>query len=365
MQQIMYARDGFSDLDEYIERHPGPILAVCGRSALGLGVWEHLQELAGERLVRFSEFEPNPSYESVVKGVKLYRREGCGLIIAVGGGSAMDVAKCIKLFAKMPDDRDHVEQEIVPNDIPLLAVPTTAGTGSEATRYAIIYYGGSKLSVTHESCIPEAVYFDPEVLLTLPEYHKKAAMLDALCHGVESWWSVHSTEESRMVAERAVRRIMANIHSFMAGEPEGLEQMQLAAFEAGQAINITATTAGHALCYKLTQLYGTAHGHAAALCVSVLYPFMYENLDKCTDARGPDHLRGVLEDIGEALGEGADTFPRLLRELDMPAPEDDAPDYGLLVGSVNVQRLSNNPVALGPEDIEGLYRSIIGGKNGR
>lgn len=95
----------------------------------------------------FDEYESNPKYESVRKGIQVYRRLHCDGIIVVGGGSAIDVAKCIKLFQGMSGDGEggsFLQQEIIPNDIPFLAVPTTAGTGSEATRFAVIYYNGVK-----------------------------------------------------------------------------------------------------------------------------------------------------------------------------------------------------------------------------
>ena len=99
----------------------------------------------------------------------------------------MDVAKCIKVFYNMDEQRNYLEQEIVPNDVRLLAAPTTAGTGSEATRDAVLYFEGKKQSVSHESCIPSAVLMDPSLLQTLPEYHRKSSMLDA----TESFWSVN------------------------------------------------------------------------------------------------------------------------------------------------------------------------------
>lgn len=141
-------------------------------------------------------------------GVKAFLESSADAIAAVGGGSAMDVAKCIKLYSGMDHNVCYLEQEIIPNDIRFLAVPTTAGTGSEATRFAVIYYEGEKQSVAHESCIPDAVLVDPEALKTLPTYHRKAAMLDAFCHAVESFWSIKSTEESRGLAAEAIRMIL-------------------------------------------------------------------------------------------------------------------------------------------------------------
>ena len=82
-------------------------------------------------------------------------------------------------------------------DIPFLAMPTTAGTGSEATRYAVIYYDGKKQSVTHDSVVPDVAILEPKVLKTLPLYQKKCTMMDALCQGIESWWSMNSTDESK------------------------------------------------------------------------------------------------------------------------------------------------------------------------
>ena len=92
----------------------------------------------------------------------------------------------------MDSSRNYLEQPIVPNDVKLLAIPTTAGTGSEATRYAVIYYNGVKQSVADESCIPSAVLMDSSVLKTLPLYQKKSTMLDALCHALAAFHHGHS-----------------------------------------------------------------------------------------------------------------------------------------------------------------------------
>lgn len=166
-QQILIASEGYKELDDYFtENDIKKVLLVCGNSlsALKLGEYfENLENYLGIQVVKFKEFQPNPRYESVVKGVKVFRQNHCDAIVAVGGGSAMDVAKCIKLYSNMESDENYLRQEIIPNDIKFLAVPTTAGTGSETTRYAVIYYNGEKQSVTHESCIPTTVLMDVTV----------------------------------------------------------------------------------------------------------------------------------------------------------------------------------------------------------
>ena len=330
--------------------------ALCG----------HLAEMerAGTEIVRFDDFQPNPLYESVVKGVRLFRERGCGGIMAVGGGSAMDVAKCIKLFSNMDPAVHYLEQTIVPNGIPFLAMPTTAGTGSEATRFAVIYYQGAKQSVAHESCIPGTVLLDPASLKTLPPYQKKATMMDALCHAIESFWSVNSTEESREYSREAIRSVMEHRAGYLANTEEGNAGMLRAANTAGKAINITQTTAGHAMCYKITSLFGAAHGHAAILCVRVLYPWMTAHAEWCTDPRGEAHLRGVLDEIGACLGgtgaeDGARELNRIFEELALPLPEAAEEQIAEMIDSVNPVRLKNNPIQLDREMIGELYHLIL------
>ncbi len=357
----------YSEIETYIkEKNSRTILLVCGKSIDKLRIGEYFTGLSsnGEvKIVRFSGFKPNPDYSSVVDGVKYFTDNACDMIIAVGGGSAMDVAKCIKLFALMDTSKNYLEQKIVPNDIPLMVVPTTAGTGSEATRFSVIYLNGVKQSVNDISSIPEAVLFDPSALMSLPEYHKVSSMMDALCHSVESSWSVNSTDESREYASNAIRLIMEHYRNYLAGDDAASVQMLKAANLAGKAINITQTTAGHAMCYKLTSMYGLAHGHSAALCVSVLFPFMLDNPDKCIDPRGEDHLAQVFDRLSDNFGCGdprecAERFTALLNELKLQKPDIGPDDIMTLADSVNAERLKNHPIKLTRDDIVGLYESI-------
>ncbi len=129
-------------------------------------------------------YTPNPLYEQVCGGVNLFNKEQCELIVAIGGGSTIDVAKCIKLYCKMDSRINYLKQETFDSGITLIAVPTTAGTGSESTRHAVIYYEGVKQSISHTSIIPDYAVLEPSVLKTLPVYQKKCTMLDALCQAM-------------------------------------------------------------------------------------------------------------------------------------------------------------------------------------
>lgn len=370
-QKIITAQDNYQALDQWIaETRQRKIFLVCDGSIQFLRQFNaHLDQLRsqGVEFVPFRDFQPNPLYENVLAGLEVFRREGCRAMMAVGGGSAMDVAKCIKLYSNMSGDGadgGYLRQEIVPNSLPFLAMPTTAGTGSEATRYAVIYYEGKKQSVTSESFIPRTVLMDPSTLKTLPLYQKKATMMDALCHAIESFWSVNSTQESRVFSRSAIEGVLTHMEGYLAGTEEGNAGMLLAAHTAGKAINITQTTAGHAMCYKLTSLYRCAHGHAAILCDRVLFPWMIENTDRCIDPRGEDYLKDILDQIGVALGgtdarSGARILEKLFRSLTLDIPSASEEDYAQLRESVNPDRLKNHPVALDTATIDGLYRRIL------
>jgi len=373
-QKIIMAGDNFAEFDCWIrEKGCRKILVVCGRSfSRREALNKHLEEMekSGIAVTKFQDFMSNPLYDSVVKGVGLFRAEGCDSIIAVGGGSAMDVAKCIKLYACLPGDGEDggwLQTAVVPNAIPFLVMPTTAGTGSEATRYAVIYYKGEKQSVTDESLIPGTVLMDPGALTTLPLHHKKATMCDALCHAIESFWSVNSTSESREYSRKAISLIVDNLDGYLANTEEGNAGMLQAAYIAGQAINIAQTTAGHAMCYKITSLFGTAHGHAAILCDRVLFGWMVENVDHCIDPRGRMYLKEVLDDIGRALGAengvgGAERLEDIFRSLELDVPTATEEQFRTLSTSVNEVRLRNHPILLDTEIVDMLYHRILNGE---
>lgn len=370
-QNVLIASESYFEIDQYLKENSiKNILIVCDSSLQFLKINEYFKSLKNRMdisITYFSNFQPNPLYESVVEGVKLFLDNGCDAIFAVGGGSAIDVAKCIKLYSNMDHTQNYLRQEIIPNKVKLLAIPTTAGTGSEATRYAVIYFEGTKQSITDCSIIPSTVVMDASVLSTLPAYQKKATMMDALCHAIESFWSVNSTVESKMYSREAIKIILENMYAYQEGDNNKNRIMLKAANIAGKAINITQTTAGHAMCYKLTSLYGIAHGHAAALCVSQLWPYMACNLDKCIDPRGKEYLKATFNDIAHAMGCGTVQdaimkFQKILSNLDLDVPKmKDKGDYEKLSASVNLVRLRNNPIELGKDAIDSIYHKIFRG----
>lgn len=297
------------------------LFLVCRGSFDRLEMAEYIKSLEP---VRFSGFTPNPKMEEVMDGVEAFKASGCDTILAVGGGSPIDVAKCIKHYSG--------------SDAPLIAIPTTSGTGSESTHFAVVYENGNKLSVAAPNLLPDEVILEPSTLKNVPEYTRKATMLDALCHAIESHWAKKATEESKEIAEKAIKLVLQYKEAYLANEDEGNDGMMEAANLAGQAINITTTTAAHAMCYKITSMYGFQHGHAAAVCLPEVWAYIEDDAGLSRDA-----FIAILEDLG----------------MDYPVSEHPEEDIETLADSVNLQRLSNSPVPFERDQLVAMYKNII------
>ena len=306
--------------------------------------------------VSFSNYSLNPKYEEVKEGLDLFNAEQCDFIISIGGGSCIDTAKCIKIFSALESELNFLDSKYVFSNVKHLTIPTTAGTGSESTRFAVIYYSGVKQSVMHDSILPDYVILDHSLLLTLPEYHKKSAMLDALCQAIESFWAKSSTAESRSYSKKAIKLFLDNYKNYLYNDEEACKNMLSASNFSGKAINISTTTAPHAMSYMLTSLYGISHGHAVGLCLPYVWKYMYDN------SKNPDLIK-TFSDIAKLLEcEGIENaiiwfkeFYRSLGFSDMFLNDLDIP---LLMNSINAERLSNNPMILSNSDVANIYTKL-------
>lgn len=339
-----------------------------------LNIKDAIEALPVKEMVMFSDFTPNPLYEQVSNGIELLKSSNCDTILAVGGGSAVDVAKCIKLAVLAKEGNAAIIPPLVRTRVvcdgaklPFIAIPTTAGTGSESTHNAVMYYEGAKQTVTNDGVLPDYAILEPSVLKTLPLYQKKCTMMDALCQGIESWWSVNSTEESYEFSRKTIELIMANWRKYIfENDDEAAAQIMLAANYGGRAINITQTTAAHAFSYKLTSLYKLPHGHAVAVCLPEIWEYMIGHMDKCIDNRGQEYLSDIFYQIAKAMGcetpeETIAQFRQMMVEMDLKNPDarNREEEMNVLATSVNPIRLKNNPVELDENTIRNLYDTIV------
>lgn len=339
-----------------------------------LNIKDAIDSLPVDEMVMFSDFTPNPLYEQVCMGFDLLRSSESEAILALGGGSAIDVAKCIKLAVLVKEGCASLIPPLVSqrlsingSKIPFIAIPTTAGTGSESTHNAVMYYEGYKQTVTNDGILPDYAVLEPSVLKTLPLYQKKCTMMDALCQGIESWWSVNSTDESKNYSKKTVELIVSNWREYIfENDDYAAEMIMLAANYSGRAINIAQTTAAHAMSYKLTSMYGVPHGHAVSVCLPVIWEYMLKHEEAIFDCRGAGYVETVFGEIADAMGRGsvqeAISFVReMMLELELYPPQSDnrQTDIEILSRSVNPVRLKNNPVELNTAVINDLYSVIV------
>ena len=250
------------------------VLVVTDKALKELGLAERaltgLAE-AGVNLHWYSGVDPDPTFAHVTQGREVLRSAGCTAIVAVGGGSSMDAAKIIACTRSSDESPDKwVGLNKIPDDIlPIYAIPTTSGTGSEATMGAVIKDPAEQLKhiIVGDGLLPQAVALDPDLLLGLPAPVTACTGIDALTHGIEAYiciWDRGTRKENGRLAVQGVFRWLQQA----VDHPEDLEARQgmaVAAYHAGIAINQVGVGNVHAIAHQLGARYGIPHGQANAL----------------------------------------------------------------------------------------------------
>lgn len=274
----------------------------------------------------FNDFSTNPKEEDLEKAIEQLG-QNFDIIIAVGGGSVIDFAKAYKYYLK--------------SDLKLIAIPMTCGTGSEATQFAVLYKKGEKISLDDKSILPDYAIIDSQFVENNPKYLKACTAMDAYCQAIESYWAKKATPLSREYAKQAIILCRDNIVNYInSNDVETANKMMQASNLSGKAINISRTTAAHALSYKITSEYGIPHGHAVALSIAKLFKRNIES--------------GSFEELKVLISnDPIEYFNNLFNKIELIVDfgELKINDINLIADNVNIERLSNNPIKLSKTDI--------------
>lgn len=325
-------------------------------------------------VTQFSDYEPNPKIEDIRQGIELFREQNCDVVLAIGGGSTIDVAKAINIIGSHAGDPEPYvkkEREFEHRGKPFIAVPTTSGSGSEATHFAVIYINGKKYSLAHpEYLLPDYVLLDYTLTMSMPKNVTASSGMDAIAQATEAYWSVNSNDESREYSRRAILLALEHIQDAV-NDPtaEARIGMQNAANLAGKAINITKTTAPHAASYALTTYHGIPHGHAVGLTLGEFFVFNEGvSEDDVWDERGCAAVQKAIGELVEIYGVKdageANLFLKRLMEsigLDTKLSSFGVTEANLqrLIDAVNFERLKNNPRRVQKEDLEEIYLRVL------
>jgi alcohol dehydrogenase class IV len=228
----------------------------------------------GVKYIVFSDFEANPTIEAIERGSKVFQESKCDVLIGIGGGSSMDTAKAIAILATNPGPlQDYEGPDKVPNPVPpIIAVPTTAGTGAEVNGSTVLTDQARKykLSIRSTHLIPAIALLDPSLLCSLPPKVIAATGMDALIHAIESYISVGASPITEQLAMASIRLIAENLRLFYAN-PDNLEaagNMLLASTMAGMSFANARLGCIHALAHSLGGFYNLPHGLACTVLLS-------------------------------------------------------------------------------------------------
>ena len=371
-KKIVFGNGSFLTLATHIkEHHAQNPFVVIDKNLAKTGLQEKLASILVSEGIKFTVFdkvEPEPRIELADEGAALAVKNKCDIVIGIGGGSAMDVAKAIAVIATNKGTAaDYLGLNKVPKPgLPKIMIPTTAGTGSEVTFTAVFVRKNLKKKEGMNSpyLYPELALLDPELTLSLPPVPTAHTGLDALCHAIESYTSINSSPMSEMFSLEAISLIAENLRTCVHDGKNiaARERMLLGSLYAGIGLANAGVTAVHSLSYPLGGKFGVSHGLANTI---LLTPVMAFNLPgalekfadvacamgECTEGLPAREAAYLAVEAVEALIEDCGVESSIrdfgVKETDFPALADVA---------VTVARpLENNPRKMTKEDMIAIY----------
>lgn len=319
----------------------------------------------------YSKIKANPTVENVKTGVETFKASGADCIITIGGGSSMDTAKAIGIIIKNPEFADVVSLEgVAPTKnkcVPIIAVPTTAGTAAEVTINYVITdtEKNRKMVCVDVHDIPVVAVVDPDMMSSMPKGLTAATGMDALTHAIEGYITAGAWELSDMFHLKAIEIISKNLRGAVENTPEGREGMALGQYIAGMGFSNVGLGIVHSMAHPLGAVYDTPHGVANAIILPTVMEYnapatgeKYRNIAKAMGVTGVDDMS-----LEEARKAAVDAVKQLSQDVGIPEnlkdivkPED--VDF-LAQSAYDDACRPGNPRETSVEEIKELYLSLI------
>ena len=348
---------------------------VCSDPSLvKFGVSQKVTDLldkAGLAYDMFTEIKPNPTIENVQAGVEAFKKAGADYLIAIGGGSSMDTAKAIGIIINNPDFADVRSLEgVAPTknkSVPIIAVPTTAGTAAEVTINYVItdVQKNRKMVCVDVHDIPVVAVVDPDMMSSMPKGLTAATGMDALTHAIEGYITKGAWELSDMFHLKAIEIISRSLRGAVENTPEGRTDMALGQYVAGMGFSNVGLGIVHSMAHPLGALYDTPHGVANAIILPTVMEYnapctgdKYKYIAQAMGVKGTENM--TQEEYRKAA---IDAVKQLSKDVGIPA------DLKEIVKPEDVQFLAEsayadacrpgNPRDTSVEEIKALYLSLM------
>ena len=328
-------------------------------------------ENAGIDYEIYSKIKANPTVENVQTGVAAFKASGADCIIAIGGGSSMDTAKAIGIIIENPEFSDVISLEgVAPTTkkaVPIIAVPTTAGTAAEVTINYVITdtEKNRKMVCVDVHDIPVVAVVDPEMMASMPKGLTAATGMDALTHAIEGYITKAAWEMSDMFHLKAIEIISKNLRGAVANTPEGREGMALGQYIAGMGFSNVGLGIVHSMAHPLGAVYDTPHGVANAIILPTVMAYnapatgeKYRDIAKAMGVKGVDDMT-----LDQARAAAVDAVKQLSQDVGIPADLKDIvkpEDVDFLAQSAYDDACRpGNPRDTSVEEIKQLYLSLM------
>ena len=328
-------------------------------------------ESAGIDYEIYSKIKANPTVENVQTGVAAFKASGADCIIAIGGGSSMDTAKAIGIIIENPEFSDVISLEgVAPTTkkaVPIIAVPTTAGTAAEVTINYVITdtEKNRKMVCVDVQDIPVVAVVDPEMMASMPKGLTAATGMDALTHAIEGYITKAAWEMSDMFHLKAIEIISKNLRGAVANTPEGREGMALGQYIAGMGFSNVGLGIVHSMAHPLGAVYDTPHGVANAIILPTVMAYnapatgeKYRDIAKAMGVKGVDDMT-----LDQARAAAVDAVKQLSQDVGIPADLKDIvkpEDVDFLAQSAYDDACRpGNPRDTSVEEIKQLYLSLM------